>query len=177
MIKRLLQVGLVLAGFASMPSWAILINDGGVFDGTNVGVVDTLLAEAESVGNPLSEEDWVNSILATTTTVTYTIKTEPVTYFSTDALDVFAFELATVPGPDYFLVKNATHMALFENLADINWGVFDTSLLTNDLNLPDLEEFTISHVTEFNAVPEPGMAGLLGIGLLGMVVTRRRMKV
>ena len=176
MIKRLLQVGLVLAGFASMPSWAILINDGGVFDGTDVGVVDTLLAEAAKVGDPLAEQDWVNSILAPTS-VTWTIKTEPVTYFSTDASDVFAFELASVTGPDYFLVKNATHMALFENLADINWGVFDTSLLSSDLNLPDLQEFEISHVTEFNAVPEPGMAGLLAIGLLGMVVTRRRMKV
>jgi hypothetical protein len=45
------------------------------------------------------------------------------------------------------------------------------------MNLPS-EEYTISHVTEFGGgngeVPEPGVLGLLGIGLVGMVLVRRR---
>ncbi len=89
---------------------------------------------------------------------------------------IFAFELAAQT--DYFLVKNATRMALFENLADINWGVFDTASLSGAMNLPT-EDFTISHVSQFNStsVPEPGMVGLLAIGLLGVVVARRKAKV
>ena len=177
MIKRLLQVGLVLAGFASMPSWAvpITINDGGVFDGTDVGLIDVFIAEDAKQGNPADETAWVNTILSGMgITVEYEVKAETVTYFSTDATGVFAFDL-TPASADYFIVKNSTRIALFENLADIDWGVFDTALLSSDMNLPD-DPYFISHVTQFS-VPEPGMVGLLAIGLIGMVVTRRRIKV
>ena len=177
-IKRLLQIGLILASGVSMPSWAILIDDtnAGILDGTNVGVVDSFIAEDDKVGNPQSEEDWVNSILGTGT-VTYTVKNDPVTYFMTDTTDVFAFELESAP--EYFLVKNAQRIALFQNLADIDWGVFDTGDLSAAMNLPDFtgeDAFTISHVTEFNgSVPEPGVLGLLGLGMVGIVLGRRRM--
>lgn len=182
MIKRLLQIGLILSGFASMPCWAILIVDvtpGSLIDGADVGSVDLFMAEADKAGNPADETIWVNSILlgiGTGVTVQYEVKTEDVMYFSTDTSDVFAFEL--VDDSDYFLVKNSTRMALFENLADIDWGVFDTNFLSDAMNIPG-DDYTISHVTQFNstAVPEPGMVGLLAIGLLGMVATRRRMKV
>ena len=181
MIKRLLQVGLVLAGFASMPSWAIFISDttAGALDGADVGVVDTFVsATTEILGSPASEETWVNSVISDT--FEYTITTEDVAYFYTDVIDVFAFELAAATEPDYYLIKNSTVSALFTNLADLNWGVFDVSLIVDidgnviDMNIPT-SGFTISHVTQ--SVPEPGMVGLLAIGLLGMVVTRRRMKV
>ena len=52
--KRLLQIGLILASGFAMPSWAIYIDDSsaGSLDGTDVGLVDTFLAEAEKAGNP-----------------------------------------------------------------------------------------------------------------------------
>jgi len=175
-IKRMLQIGLILAGSLSMPVWAVMINDGGAYDGVDVGSVDTFIAEGEQTGNsnPQTEEDWVNSILGAGT-ATYTVKSEPVSYFSTDSNGVFAFAL--VSSPEYFLIKNSTRFALFQNLADLNWGVFDSSLLSSTMNIPS-DNFTISHVTEFNGhteVPEPGVLGLLGIGLIGIVLGRRRL--
>ena len=173
MIKRLLQVGLVLAGFASMPSWAIVISG----TTTDVGVIDTFIAEDVKQGSPTDEATWINTILSGIgITVEYEVKTEDVAYFSTDTTDVFAFDLAP-ESSDYFILKNSQGTALFKNLMDIDWGVFDVTDLSSAMKLPDFTEYTISHVTQFNSVPEPGITGLLAIGLLGMVVARRRMKV
>ena len=69
-------------------------------------------------------------------------------------------------------------IALFKNLMDIDCGVFDTGDLSSAMNLPDFSEYTISHLTLFTAtVPEPCMVGLLAIGVLGVLVARRKMKV
>ena len=93
----------------------------------------------------------------------------------TDTDNVFAFELQNEP--DYYLIKNAKYMALFKNLEEIPWGVFDSGDLSGAMNLPG-SEYTISHVTEFGGgkgVPEPGVLGLLGIGMIGIALGRRRM--
>jgi len=174
-IKHVLQIALVLAGSITLPAWAVMINDGGAYDGVDVGSIDTFIQEGDKTGNPQSEEDWVNSILGSGS-VTYTVKSEPVSYYSTDSNGVFAFAL--VSSPEYFLIKNSTRIALFQNLADLDWGVFDSGLLSSTMNIPG-DNYTISHVTEFNGdstkVPEPGVLGLLGIGLIGIVLGRRRM--
>ena len=172
-IKRLLQIGLILASGISMPSWAIMMGS------TDVGDVDTFIEEAAKVNGEVAETNWVNSVLVPdweTSAVTFTIKTpDPldVNYFMTDTTNVFAFELLSEP--EYFLIKNATRMALFKNLEDVDWGVFDASLLSSEMNIPT-SGYTISHVTELNgSVPEPGVLGLLGIGMIGIVLGRRRM--
>jgi len=178
--KRLLQVGLILLAGLAMPAWAIVIDDSsaGILDGTNVGLLDTFIAEGEKQGNPTSEETWVNSVLAgyNGDSTTFTVKTGNVNYFSTDMNGIYALQLAA--SPDYFLLKNATRIALYENLTDIDWGVFDSSDLSGSMNIPS-DGFMISHVSEFGGgqeVPEPGVLGLLGMGLVGIFLGRRRMK-
>ena len=176
MIKRILQIGVILAGSIAMPSWAVMVGT------TDVGAIDQLLATDVQQGNPTAETTWVNSILAAQTPPTstnYTVKIEPangVPILATDTANVFAFDMSP-NAPDYFLVKNSTYVALYSNNLDLNWGVFDASALGSEFNLPG--DYTISHVTLFgeggNGVPEPGVLGLLGIGLLGIIVGRRRM--
>ena len=64
------------------------------------------------------------------------------------------------------------------------WYIFDIGSWngTDSISIEGFwpDQGAISHVTIFGEsanVPEPGMAALLSIGLLGMVVARRRMKV
>ena len=186
MIKRMLQVGLILAGSIAMPSWAVLVG------GVDVGAVDTLIEVGDALGNPTDEATWVNSVLSPASTTLSGVKIEDVGIVAADGeTDIFAFDMSP-NAPDYFLVKNATMVALYENALDLMWGVFNTTDLGSavdacitagdcdakaKINLPG--DYTISHVTLFgeggNGVPEPGVLGLLGIGLLGIIVGRRRM--
>ena len=183
-MKRLLQAGIILAGFASMPSWGVLITSTDPY--INVGSVDLLEGQIDNDGlalictggSPDCETEWVNSILEGPD-VSWTVKNEDIDYFATNTDDVYAFELTGEP--EYFLIKNSTHRALFQNLINVNWGVFDVVLLGGEdggFNLGGVsDDLIISHVMQLGdsaSVPEPGMVGLLAIGLLGVAVARRK---
>lgn len=188
MIKKLIKVAVVLTGFVSLPSWGVAIT-GGVNNGTDVGSVDTYVDEISKAdlsllcgnpqGNPTCEESWVNSVLAPTST-SYTVKNETIAYFTTDVNGVYAFELDMSQGaPDYFLVKDSNNRALYQNLAELAWGVFSVEdFQLGGWNIPS-SELTISHVTQFGAgkVPEPGVIALLAVGLVGVGIARRRTRV
>lgn len=178
MIKHFLQFVLLLACFVALPSWAILITDtnAGGDNGANVGLLDTFVIEEAKVNGEAAELAWVNDKLGAGS-VSWVTKYDPVPYFETNADDTFAFKLAD--GVDYFLVKNATRIALFENLADLSWGVFDTDLLSGSMNLPD-DEYEISHVSQFTGgvgttrISEPNTVILLAMALLCLLITRRK---
>ena len=156
-------------------SYAILLEDG-----TDVGSVDTLLT-VDTLANSgdTTETTFVNDYLAS-------IDLDPVDFITkveenlpvlvTDMTDVYAVDISTDPTSvaDYFLVKNSTYAALYENLADLDWAVFDVSELPDGMNLPDL---TVSHITLFDStasVPEPGILAVFGVGLIGLGFARRR---
>jgi hypothetical protein len=187
MIKQLLQIGIILAGFASMPSWGIAIV-GGTYDETDVGAIDDFLIRSDSLANsnPTTEttfvEDYLVSQSINTDDLTFVYKFPPTgdgtSLYTTDATDVYASYIGgTGSVLDFFIVKNTKAWALFGNLENMDWAVIDTSLDELDgMNIPnDLE---VSHISVFSnggtSVPEPGIAALLGIGILGMVLARRK---
>lgn len=146
--------------------------------GTDVGQVDTFLAQANKVGSTDAEADWASGVIGTN--VDWTVKLANVSYEETTTLGVYAFDVLLDPG--YFLVKNATHMALFKNLDNLDWGVFDSDSFSAGINIPS-SGFTISHVTSLVSVggdprinrnvPEPVPIALLGAGLIGLGYTRK----
>jgi hypothetical protein len=151
--------------------------DAGSKNGAIVGEVDNFVTYTSKSfmrnSSPATETSWVNSIL--NPDVSYTKKTESVAYYETNGTNVFAFELQSKP--DYFVIKNSTFWALFENVMSLDWGVFDASELGDGFNLNRGDNWQISHVSEFNgvvSVPEPGSISLLVLGLLGISMARRK---
>ena len=75
-------------------SWAVLIV-GGPFDGTDVGIVDTYIAETGVLSGQAAEEQWVedNSPL---TDVSLGTKTDDVPWYNTDTANVIAVDFPHV---------------------------------------------------------------------------------
>jgi hypothetical protein len=180
-LKLVLPLSLAIA---STNSWAFLIS-GGPSSGYDVGMLDTLLGQEFHKGpggNPAGEEAWAESILGID--LTFDGKDETVAIYNTDTANIRAFALSF--SPSYFVLKNATYRALFANTGSVDWAVIDTSLLNSGFNLNGT---TISHATQFNritdpgpnptpnptpgSVPLPGTIFLLGLGLMGLRLSRR----
>ena len=135
-IKRLLQIGFILAGSIAAPSWALIINEDEAYDWA-VNVHEHLVYKLAIPG--------------------------------TDSNGVFAFEPESYQ-PSITLMKNAMLSAYFDGLDVVDQNVFDSGHPGGGVS-PTNGGLTKNHVYD---VPEPGVLGLLGIGLIGVVLSRRR---
>ncbi len=158
----------------------------------DVGGIDSLLAVSDGLPNSgdAAEQAFMRQASGDDS-ATYLFRNEPVPYHLTDAVGVIAFEF-TPTGDGYFIVKNSTRWAAYENVEDLDWGVIDTALLPPEMNLPGAASMEISHVSVFegddagggggrggrggnNVVAAPGPLALMGLSLLGIAgVTRAR---
>ncbi len=135
---------------------------------TETGASDLVSLYKANVGDPVVEEGAFSSSYETT--------------FGADPLDPEDAFINYVSGPiiscpDCFLVVK-------DGNQDPIWYIFDLGSWAGDFI--DILGFwpnqgAISHVEIYGNsaanVPEPGMVGLLAIGLIGVVVARRKMKV
>ena len=172
MARKLLIASIMVIGFIS-PVRSIEIV-GGIYDGTDVGKVDELINQTNSLANSgiNTELNWVNPLLGSDYGDSNASKTEDVVYYATNVTDVFAFALNAEY--DYYIIKNSTFWALFKNEGNLDWAVFfvgDGGLNSDDFNIPS-GSMQISHVT---GVPEPSSVALIVLSLVGIGLGRLRM--
>ena len=161
----------------------------------DVGTKDALLA-ADTLKNSGSatEEAWIESVLGFD--INYTQMSGGISEGSNwesvigGSAGDYAFEFDIGFNPEYYLLKigggkgagaDETHY-LYDNLESLQYAYVNLSDFGDDVKLENIG--IISHIGSTGGggggggnAPEPSMVGLLAIGLLGMAISRRKIRV
>ena len=178
MFKRFIYaVTFLVAGlFAASNSWGLSISD--------VGAIDEFVGSTtiSNSGNR-AELGWIQSILGADATIEEKYDSGASEWMLLDGeFDVYAAELASEP--EYYFLKLGTGGTsldshyLFRNIGDLSYAVVDFSAAGIDMSISKVNVGRISHVGEIYAsvmpVSEPSSIILLSLGLVALVVSRRR---
>jgi hypothetical protein len=173
MIRSLLCPLLLFALLVlARPVFALTIDAGNI----DVGEADQKISQTTHLSGEEAELNWVRSVLGED--ITFVIKHDSLTandWEETSEAGTWAFYLSD--SPDYFLVKTGNNGTndltsfLFVNNDFKNWAVLDL----DDIYVASVTNIgKVSHLSDFNAVPEPGTIFLVGGGLLGFGFSRRK---